>query len=76
MDDIVRRYHEHVKAAEAAAILLVAQQDSIPTGDCPRNGDHPNALARCGGVPVYDDRSNIAVSASVPAVRPPEPLEP
>ena len=63
MDQIVEKLYEETNKSNFDALELASQKGNIPVAGC--SGEHPYILMRCGGVKVYDDKSNVVVSKSV-----------
>ena len=59
MDQIFGKLHEQIKKSNVDALELASQKSNIPTAEC--NEEHPFVLMRCGGMKVYDDKSNVIV---------------
>eukprot|EP00966_Prymnesium_polylepis_P093708 2168298-Prymnesium_polylepis.1 len=62
MDRIVEKLYEQTNKSNVDALELASQKGNIPLAGC--NGEHPYVLMRCGGVKVYDDKSNVVVDKS------------
>lgn len=62
MDQIVEKLHEQMNKSTVDALELASQKGNIPLAGC--NGEHPYVLMRCGGVKVYDDKSNVVEDKS------------
>ena len=73
MEQIVAKLNETLDRATTNVLELSAQKGNIPVGGC--NDKHPNVLMRCGGIRVFDDRSNVVVSAT-PDQSGAQPFEP
>lgn len=62
MEQIVEKLHEQTNKSNVEALELASQKDNIPVAGC--IGEHPFVLMRCGGIKVYDDKSNVVVGKS------------
>lgn len=60
MEQIIDKLYEVTNKSNHDALELASQTGNIPVAGC--NGEHPNVLMRCGGIKVYDDKSNIVVT--------------
>ena len=53
MEQIVEKLYEQQNKSNSDALELTLQKGT---------GEHPYVLMRCGGIKVYDDKSNVIVS--------------
>ena len=67
MEQIVEKLYEQTSKSNVDALELASQKGNIPHAGCTE--EHPFVLMRCGGVKVYDDKSNVVVDKSL------EPIE-
>ena len=63
MDQIVEKLYEQTNKSNIDALELASQKGNIPLAGCD-DREHPFVLMRCGGIKVYDDKSNVVMDRS------------
>lgn len=63
MEQIVEKLYEQTNKSNVHALELASQKRNIPLAGC--TTEHPFVLMRCGGLKVYDDKSNVVVDKSL-----------
>jgi hypothetical protein len=59
MEQIIEKLNEQTNKSNVDALELTAQKGNIPFAGY--SEEHPYVLMRCGGIKVYDDKSNVVV---------------